>query len=275
MESAGAEPEKPEDIVEKPRRARAMALWSRWVLGIAGLGMLGVGGYAVLTADNELGSVAVVLVGSLFIAASSMGHWPNRLAWGDKSVEWYEEVLENVLTTASPETRAEVSEIVESTPSPDARKRAVDRIVLSQGRWNDESLLSRMATRDRQVAISNDIHRLSSIVPADVAVSAPASGSGRSIDAQIARRGERDPARSVGVYVMSSATAVNNMRIWAAGSQSLEQGFGAAIVVVPDRHRISMGSLGDGQRRVFVIDLDDTEHAATMIKEALEVAASD
>jgi hypothetical protein len=89
-----------------------------WLLGVV---FGGLGTYAVFTSDNQVGTGALLLFSALCILMALTGRVPQRLQFGENSVEWPEEVVDAV-ATAIEEGPPEIAErvavaITESDPA--------------------------------------------------------------------------------------------------------------------------------------------------------------
>ncbi len=89
---------------------------ARAVLGLAALGLTGLGAYATLTTDNGAGAAALVTGGIVLALLALIGRWPSSITWGGNAVAW-EKVHETVQSQiagarASGEQAAVVEELV-------------------------------------------------------------------------------------------------------------------------------------------------------------------
>lgn len=83
------------------------------------LGVVFAGGGSVATfvTDNQVGTGALLIVGTLFLIAAVSGRFPSKLQLGESSIEYTENVLEVVAEKASPEVAEEViGDVVDNGP---------------------------------------------------------------------------------------------------------------------------------------------------------------
>jgi hypothetical protein len=238
------------------RRPPAMNRFVRWLLGLLALVLLAVASWGVLHEDNELGTVALALIGAVFVTIAGMGRWPSKLTWGDKQAEWLEEVLETTLTKASPETRDEVLGIARRQAS------SLEELLLLSRLLDDEP--------PRRTAPSEAIHRLSRQVPHGAVLTAEASGGGRRVDAHIAPKGERSFAKSVAVEFLSSEQDSPREALDAA-MRLLDLGFGAVLLVSAHPERLVWsGEIDDSTlRRIFITGTSSDDVTTNVIADAL------
>lgn len=102
--------------VEIERKVRQLPWWPRAICWAFGIGFGGIGTYAVFVTDNQAGTAALLILSALFSIVALTGRVPQRLQFGENSVEWPSE-LTDVVTTAIEEGPPEVAEKVVSTPS--------------------------------------------------------------------------------------------------------------------------------------------------------------
>lgn len=89
---------------------------ARGAVAAVGLGLLTVACIGVLVADNELGTVAVALVGGVLVVIASLGRWPTRISWRGGSAEWAA-VPELLIRAVQTEDRSEAEAFLSAARS--------------------------------------------------------------------------------------------------------------------------------------------------------------
>lgn len=231
-----------------------MGKLERAILGVVGAALLAVGCWATFIASNDLATVAVVIVGAVFLVAATLGRWPNRLAWGDKVAEFYQEVVETTLATASPGTRQEVLSIAESNPA----VRGSFTLSLAALHFESEA-----------------IEWLRSVVPSESYVWT-LGPSDRSADAYISpKTGSETQAGKVGVvvkYLAGDPTPASLRKLAEGVRHAFENGFETVLVItnrpLPPAPAEFLRNTLEG-KRLYVADVDSASAVST-VEQALD-----
>ena len=83
-------------LVPGRRGPVAIALRSRWAIGLAGAASCVAGSVAVFCRPNDAGPVALIAAGAVLFLLGVVGTLPTRLKWGDNEAQWQLEIAESL-----------------------------------------------------------------------------------------------------------------------------------------------------------------------------------
>lgn len=133
------------DSAEPPdpgaRHIEALPVGKAWriALGALGIALLVICCYSVLTADNELGTTALAIIGAAVLVISALGQWPARLVWGDKVAEWGARSVQNAVSAgADPQEVGKLAAGVARTPLEQLLAFQLQSNIRTDGRFESE-----------------------------------------------------------------------------------------------------------------------------------------
>lgn len=225
----------------------------RLLLAFGGVTLFSVAAYSVVKTTNELGSFGLTVVGCVLVVLAALGRFPNRVSWGDKSAEW---VVQDLAKRGSPETKVDLA-------------RSLGRLE-QIGRFQLEDVLTMSRQSDSEH--SKKLHAIGRIVPGGVRFSAPASGLGRMVDAEL-RRAEDD---SSPIAVLTVPNDSPPPMIEASITATIANGYQSVVLVVEDAatRRAELAIPEDLRDRVFLANINSPNSARESIRDAVQAESS-
>lgn len=131
-------------MAQGTRRPTQLGWFARGVCWVFAASFAGFGTYAVFTSQNQAGSAALLILSTVFAVIGLAGQIPQRLKFGENSVEWPEQVTDAVtaaITEGSPEVAEKVVAAIADSAPQGVQSLAVNRLAARTFETLAESVL--------------------------------------------------------------------------------------------------------------------------------------